>query len=139
MSHNHHKTITYNNHQLTATTIERSSFPNFEMLFHYHLVSVFPLRGLLECMVPFIPTDGFSFDRSGPRLLRLKRLSRTCCFISHRYYYLHEKYSSSVWGPKESLTTTLVSVFPFERSPRVYLLFPPMGSPSIRAGHGSCG
>jgi hypothetical protein len=28
-------------------SIERSSFPNFEMLFHYHLVSVFPLRGLL--------------------------------------------------------------------------------------------
>jgi hypothetical protein len=30
-----------------------SSFPNFEMLSHYHLVSVFPLRGLLKCIYTF--------------------------------------------------------------------------------------
>jgi hypothetical protein len=39
---------------------------------------------------------------------------------------------------KCSLTTTTWFV-PLERSPRVYLLFPPMGSLSIGAGHGSCG
>jgi hypothetical protein len=34
---------------LGSIIIERSSFPNFEMLSHYHLVSVFPLRGILAC------------------------------------------------------------------------------------------
>jgi hypothetical protein len=109
------------------------------MLSHYHLVSMFPLRGLLECTFYYHRWDGLSFDRSGPRLLRLKRLSHIHCLISHRYYYLHKNYSVSVWGPKESLTTTWGFSVPFERSPRVYLLFPPMGSLSIRTGHGSCG
>jgi hypothetical protein len=36
-----------NQQQLHPPNIERSSFPNFEMLSHYHLVSVFPLRGCL--------------------------------------------------------------------------------------------